>query len=125
LASLSGVRLLQGAGRLGNARKAKKVPGTGLRDVTAITGADDRHHIDRAWARAKLLRGRIMNEPLFVREWGAEAFHERVLELETKGYIARLETYQITAETNPDTGEIIHLHTIEMLGRPPGSPSDS
>lgn len=66
-----------------------------------------------------------MNGPLLVREWSADAFHQRVLELETKGYVARLETYQITAETNPDTGEIIHLHTIEMLDRPPDSPSDS
>jgi hypothetical protein len=42
-------------------------------------------------------------------------FHERVLELESRGYVARLETYNITAEVNPETGEIIHLHTIEML----------
>ena len=66
-----------------------------------------------------------MSGPLFVREWSADAFHQRVLELETQGYMARLETYQITAEMNPDTGEIIHLHTIEMLDRSPGLPSDS
>ena len=66
----------------------------------------------------------VMSEPLFVREWGADAFHQRVLELETKGYVARLETYKITAETNPETGEIVHLHTIEMLNLSPGSPSD-
>jgi hypothetical protein len=66
-----------------------------------------------------------MNKPLFVRDWGADAFHQRVLELETRGYTARLETYQITAEMNPETGEIIHLHTMEMLGRSPGSASDS
>lgn len=66
-----------------------------------------------------------MSEPLFVREWGAEAFHQRVLELETRGYIAKLETYQITAEMNPETGEIVHLHTIEMFERSLGSPSDS
>ena len=66
-----------------------------------------------------------MSGPLFVREWGADAFHQRVLELETKGYIARLETYQITAEMNPDTGEIIHLHTIEMFDREPDSRPDS
>lgn len=58
-----------------------------------------------------------MSGPLFVREWSADAFHQRVLELETKGYIARRETYRITAEMNPETGEIIHLHTIEMLAR--------
>ena len=66
-----------------------------------------------------------MSGPLFVREWSADAFHQRVLELETRGYIARLETYQITAEMNPETGEIIHLHTIEMFDRSPDSSSDS
>jgi len=56
-----------------------------------------------------------MNEALIVREWGVDAFHNRVLELENKGYIARRETYRITPEMHPETGEIIHLHTIEML----------
>lgn len=56
-----------------------------------------------------------MYDALVVREWGAETFHHRVLELETKGYVARRETYRITAEMHPETGEIIHLHTIEML----------
>ena len=66
-----------------------------------------------------------MSGPLYVREWSADAFHQRVLDLETKGYITRLETYRITAETNPETGEIIHLHTIEMLDHSPDSRSDS
>ena len=87
-----------------------------------ITDPDDGHYIGYFVARAKLIK---MSEPLFVREWGADAFHQRVLELETKGYIARLETYQITAEMNPETGEIIHLHTMEMFDRSPGSPPDS
>lgn len=56
-----------------------------------------------------------MSEALLVREWGAEAFHHRVVELEAKGYIARRDTYRITAEMNPETGEIFHLHSIEML----------
>lgn len=59
-----------------------------------------------------------MSEPLLVREWGADAFHHRLRELEAKGYIVRRETYRITPEMNPQTGEVIHLHTIEML---PGS----
>lgn len=59
-----------------------------------------------------------MSDPLLVREWGEDAFHRRLLELEAKGYMVRRETYRITAEMNPETGEIIHLHTIEML---PGS----
>ena len=59
----------------------------------------------------------MKQEAILVREWGAEAFHERVLKLEKKGYITRLETYRITPEMNPDTGEIINLHTIEMLSQ--------
>ena len=50
-----------------------------------------------------------------VREWNSDAFHRRVLELESQGYIGREGTYQITAEMNPETGEIIHLHAIEMI----------
>ena len=56
-----------------------------------------------------------MDEALLIREWGADAFHKRVLDLEGRGYIARRETYRITPEMHPETGEIIHLHTIEML----------
>ena len=59
-----------------------------------------------------------MSDPLLIQEWSAEAFHRRLLELETRGYIARRETYRITPEMNPETGEIVHLQTIEML---PGS----
>jgi hypothetical protein len=55
-----------------------------------------------------------MSEAIIVREWGAETFHRQVLEFEEKGYVARRETYRITPEVNPETGEIIHLHTIEM-----------
>jgi hypothetical protein len=57
---------------------------------------------------------KTMSEAIIVREWGAEAFHRQVLEFEEKGYVARRETYSITPEVNPETGEIIHLHTIEM-----------
>jgi hypothetical protein len=56
-----------------------------------------------------------MSQALLVREWNAEAFHRRVLQLESEGYVARRETYCITPEVNPETGEIIHLYTIEML----------
>lgn len=37
-----------------------------------------------------------------------------------QGYIARLDTYRVTPEVNPETGEIIHLCVIEML--PPEKP---
>ena len=56
-----------------------------------------------------------MSDPIIVREWSASAFHRRVLELETKGYVARRETYYITPDMNPETGEIVHLHAIEMF----------
>lgn len=55
-----------------------------------------------------------MTDVVIVREWGAEAFHRRVLELESAGYTARRETYSITPEMNPETGEIIHLYAIEL-----------
>jgi hypothetical protein len=50
-----------------------------------------------------------------VSEWDTETFHRRVLELEAAGYLARQESYHVTAEMNPETGVIIHLHTIEMF----------
>jgi hypothetical protein len=56
-----------------------------------------------------------MSAAVLVREWGEDAFHHRVLEFEIQGYIARRETYRITPEMNPETGEIIHLHTIEIF----------
>ncbi len=55
------------------------------------------------------------SDAVIVREWDAEAFHRRVLDLESQGCRARRETYSITAEMNPETGEIIHLRSIELL----------
>jgi len=52
---------------------------------------------------------------VIVREWDAEAFHRRVLDFESQGYRARRESYSIAAEMNPETGEIIHLRSIELL----------
>lgn len=60
-----------------------------------------------------------MNDPVLVREWSANEFHHRVLELEAQGYTARRETYRITPETNPETGAVSHLHVMELL--PPES----
>jgi hypothetical protein len=56
-----------------------------------------------------------MDSAIFVREWNVDVFHRHVLDLETQGYIARRETYRITPETNPETGEITHLYMIEMF----------
>src|SRR5262249_6891177 len=54
-----------------------------------------------------------------VSEWDADAFHRRVSDLELQGYVVRRETYRVTPETNPETGRIVHLHTVELYG--PGS----
>ena len=56
-----------------------------------------------------------MSKVTMVREWDAETFHARVLELEKQGYVARRETYTIRAEMHPETGWIVHLHSIEMV----------
>jgi hypothetical protein len=56
-----------------------------------------------------------MSDAILVREWNPTAFHRRVLEFESKGYVARLVTYEITPETNPETGEIVHLYIVEMF----------
>ena len=56
-----------------------------------------------------------MRTAIFVREWDAEVFHRRVMELENQGFITRRETYRITPEMNPETGEVTHLYMIEML----------
>lgn len=66
-----------------------------------------------------------MSEALLIREWNADAFHRRVLQLENEGYIARRETYRITPEMNPETGEVIHLYTIEMLAGSASAVEDS
>ena len=61
-----------------------------------------------------LADGEVMSEVVVVREWDADAFHKKVLHLESEGYASRLETYRIVADMNPDTGIVIHLHTMEM-----------
>ena len=49
-----------------------------------------------------------------VREWDADTFHARVLELEKQGGVPRRETYRVTAEMNPETGIISHVHSMEL-----------
>ena len=55
-----------------------------------------------------------MSDTIVIREWDADVFHRRVLDLEAQGYQARLESYEVVPEMNPETGEIIHLHTVEL-----------
>jgi hypothetical protein len=57
-----------------------------------------------------------------VREWDADEFHRRVLELEDQGWVALRETYRITAEMHPETGTVTHLHSIELRREPPSPP---
>lgn len=51
---------------------------------------------------------------IVVREFDADLFHKKVMEWEEQGYVANRETYRITAEMDPETGNIVHLHSIEM-----------
>lgn len=56
-----------------------------------------------------------MSSVEMIREWDVDLFHQRVIELEAKGYVARPESYQVIAEMNPETGVISHLRLIEMV----------
>ena len=49
-----------------------------------------------------------------VREWDADQFHAKVLELENKGWMARRDSYKITPEMNPETGVVSHVHSMEL-----------
>ncbi len=55
-----------------------------------------------------------LSKIIVVREWDPDQFHAKVLELEKQGYVANRDTYRITAEMNPETGIITHLHSIEL-----------
>jgi hypothetical protein len=55
-----------------------------------------------------------MNEAILINEWDSDSFHKKVLDLEAKGYAARRESYRITPEMDPETGEIVHLYCVEM-----------
>ncbi len=55
-----------------------------------------------------------MSQVTMVREWDADQFHAKVLELEKKGWESRRETYKIIAEMNPETGIVSHVHSIEL-----------
>jgi hypothetical protein len=60
-----------------------------------------------------------VSNAIVVYEWDPDAFHRRVTDLETQGYITRRETYRVTPEMNPETGWIVHLHTVEMYQADP------
>lgn len=56
----------------------------------------------------------MSSDIIVVREWDADLFHTKVLELEKQGYVSRRETYRVTAEMNPETGWVTHVHSIEL-----------
>jgi len=58
--------------------------------------------------------GEAASNAILVNEWDSDTFHHRVLDLELQGYVVRRETYRITPEMNPETGRIVHLHTVEL-----------
>ena len=49
-----------------------------------------------------------------VREWNADDFHAKVLELERQGWTTRQDSYRITPEMHPETGIVSHVHSIEL-----------
>ncbi len=56
-----------------------------------------------------------MSQVTMVREWDADQFHAKVLELESKGWETRKESYKITPEMNPETGFVSHVHSVELV----------
>jgi len=58
--------------------------------------------------------GGAVSDAIVVSEWDADAFHRHVSDLELQGYVVRRETYRVTPEMNPETGRIVHLHTVEL-----------
>ncbi len=51
---------------------------------------------------------------IVVREFDADLFHKKVMDFEAQGYVANRDTYRISPDMDPETGNIVHLHTIEM-----------
>jgi hypothetical protein len=72
---------------------------------------------DRGGALAN--KGGTVSNAIVISEWDADAFHHCVTDLELQGYVARRETYRVTPEMNPETGRIVHLHTVELYQADP------
>ena len=77
-----------------------------MKTLKAVEGSDRGH--------AAANEGGAVSNAIVVYEWDADAFHRRVSDLELRGYVVRRETYRVTPETNPETGLIVHLHTVEL-----------
>jgi hypothetical protein len=83
-----------------------------MKSLIAIDGSD--------CGDAFVDEGKTASNAILVSEWDADTFHRRVSDLELQGYLVRRETYRVTPETNPETGRIIHLHTVELYQATPG-----
>jgi hypothetical protein len=83
-----------------------------MKSLTAIDGSD--------CGDAVVDEGNAASNAIVVNEWDADTFHRRVLDLEQQGYVVRRETYRVTPEMNPETGRIVHLHTVELYQATPG-----
>jgi len=59
-------------------------------------------------------KGADAGNAILISEWDADEFHRRVSGLELQGYVVRRESYSVTPEMNPETGRIVHLHTVEL-----------
>lgn len=55
-----------------------------------------------------------MDSAVIVEDWDSDGFHRQVIDKEAAGYVARQESYRITPDMNPETGQITHLYRIEM-----------
>ena len=55
-----------------------------------------------------------MTDTIVVSEWDSDLFHQKVMELEAQGSVAQRDTYRITAEMNPETGIVTHVHFMEL-----------
>ena len=64
-------------------------------------------------------KGWPASNAVVISEWDADAFHRRVMDLELQGYVVRRETYRVIPEMNPETGRIVHLHTVELYKADP------
>jgi hypothetical protein len=82
-----------------------------MKSLIAIDGSD--------YGDAVLDGGDAASNAIVLNEWDADTFHRRVLDLELQGYVVRRETYRVTPEMNPETGLIVHLHTVELYQATP------
>ena len=77
-----------------------------MKSLIAIDGSD--------CGDAVVDEGAAAGNAIVVNEWDADAFHRQVSDLELQGYVVRQGSYRVTPEMNPETGRIVHLHTVEM-----------